>query len=63
MSEILRNLFFSANQDRRDAYAEREAFDCSGWSPCLNTRQSSEQRAERAALLRNASREREEMTA
>ena len=63
MSEILRNLFYTANQDRRDAFAERERFDLSEWSPCLDTRQTSEQRAERAERLRHASRKREERTA
>ena len=63
MSEILRNLMFTANRENRDALAERESFDLSAWSPYLHPGSTSEQRAERAERLIHASRQREESAA
>ena len=63
MSEIIRNLMFTANRETREALAERESFDLSAWSPYLDTRSTSEQRAERAERLIHASRQREESAA
>ena len=63
MSEIIRNLLFTANRENRDASSERESFDLSAWSPYLNTRSTSEKRAERAERLIHASRQRDESAA
>lgn len=62
MTDALRNMIYNADRPRRDAFADREAFDLEGWSPFLETRQTSEQRAERAERLRHASRIAEERT-
>lgn len=59
MTESIRLLVYQLDADRRDASAERAAADPDGWNPYLDTRATSEQRADRAARLRQASRDSE----
>lgn len=56
LSDVLRNMIYNAAAEIRDGYAERSALHLDGWSPCLDTRSTSEQRADRAERLRHASR-------
>lgn len=59
MSEAIRLMIYNLDADRRDAVSEAASSDPDGWNPYLCTRSTSEQRADRASRLRQASRDRE----
>lgn len=64
MSDAIRLLIYNLDADRREATAEAASAEAAsaepgGWNPYLGTRATSEQRADRATRLREASRDRE----